>query len=80
MASLGEDKDDVNLDQLLQAFKATLGSDNPAIKMLAAEAYQSLVKNVGADGEKAMFCMENFGLLTPKQQEFFTAMAEYNGV
>ena len=24
--------------------------------------------------------MENFGLLTPKQQEFFTAMAEYNGV
>ena len=80
VASLGEDKDDVNLDQLLQAFQATLGSDNPAIKMLAAEAYQSLVKNVGADGEKAMFGIENFGLLTPKQQEFFTAMAEYNGV
>lgn len=78
--SLGEDKDDVNLDKLLEAFQATLSSDNPAIKMLAAEAYQNLVKNAGADGENVMFGMENFGLLTPKQQEFFTAMAEYNGV
>ena len=79
IGSLGEDRDDVNLDQLLEGFQTTLRSDNPEIRGLAAQAYLRLVGQAGESGDQVMLGMENFGALTPSQQAFFTSMAEFNG-
>ena len=76
--SFGEE-DDQDLNRLLEQFQATLRSEDPEVKRLAFDAYDSLIKNAGEDGDQVMMGMENFGALTPAQQAFFTGMAEFNG-